>query len=223
MPTPSARRAAVTCRSATTPQRCGVDEELIRAAIRRIAGADSVAVFEDLGIQQAPNSTLCSYLNKLLWILTGNFAKRGGQHLHSSFAPLFSSRRGRTHAGDGRPGDLGAGAVERCAARDPDRPSRPVPGDDRRKQQPRALGGRLGVAVKARSSHWSCMVVIDVAMTETARLAHYVLPAASSVREAGSDVLQSRVPAQHLPPSAPDTRAASGHAARARDLGAAGA
>ncbi len=41
-------------------------------------------MFEDLGIQQAPNSTLCSYLNKLLWILTGNFAKRGGQHLHSS-------------------------------------------------------------------------------------------------------------------------------------------
>ena len=49
-----------------------------------------MAVFEDLGIQQAPNSTLCSYLNKLLWILTGNFAKRGGQHLHSSFAPLFT-------------------------------------------------------------------------------------------------------------------------------------
>src|SRR5205809_181360 len=33
--------------------------------------------------------TLCSYLNKLLWILTGNFAKRGGQHLHSSLGPLF--------------------------------------------------------------------------------------------------------------------------------------
>ena len=46
-------------------ERCGVDEELIRTAVRRIAGADSVAVFEDLGIQQAPNSTLCSYLNKL--------------------------------------------------------------------------------------------------------------------------------------------------------------
>ena len=74
----------------TTRERCGVDEELIRTAVRRIAGADSVAVFEDLGIQQAPNSTLCSYLNKLLWILTGNFAKRGGQHLHSSFAPLFT-------------------------------------------------------------------------------------------------------------------------------------
>ncbi len=74
--------------------RCGVDEELMRAAARRIARAGSVAVFEDLGIQQAPNSTLCSYLNKLLWILTGNFAKRGGQHLHSSFAPLFRHTAG---------------------------------------------------------------------------------------------------------------------------------
>src|SRR3982074_2131448 len=53
-------------------QRCGVDEELLRTAARRIATAGSVAVFEDLGIQQGPNSTLCSYLNKLLRILTGN-------------------------------------------------------------------------------------------------------------------------------------------------------
>ncbi len=58
--------------------RCGVEEELIRAAARRIAAADSVSTFEDLGIQQAPNSTLCSYLNKLLWLLTGNYGKPGG-------------------------------------------------------------------------------------------------------------------------------------------------
>ncbi|HEY9264551.1 MAG TPA: molybdopterin-dependent oxidoreductase, partial [Mycobacterium sp.] len=70
-------------------ERSGVDEQLVRAAARRIGTAGSVAVFEDLGVQQSPNSTLCSYLNKMLWILTGNFAKRGGQHLHSSFAPLF--------------------------------------------------------------------------------------------------------------------------------------
>src|SRR5262249_30249239 len=77
-------------------QRCGVDEELLRAAARRLGTAGSVAVFEDLGIQQAPNSTLCSYLNKMLWILTGNFAKKGGQHLHSSLSPLFSQVTGRT-------------------------------------------------------------------------------------------------------------------------------
>ena len=38
------------------------------------------------------------------------------------------------------------------------------------------------------------LVVIDVAMTETARLADYVLPGAVAVREVGGDVLQLRVP-----------------------------
>src|SRR4051812_20067728 len=79
-------------------ERCGVDEALLRAAARRIAGAQSVSVFEDLGVQQAPNSTLSSYLNKLLWILTGNFAKPGTQHLHSWMSPLTrpGARVGRT-------------------------------------------------------------------------------------------------------------------------------
>ncbi|WP_255794400.1 molybdopterin-dependent oxidoreductase, partial [Mycobacteroides abscessus] len=77
-------------------RRCGVDEDLIRRAARRVAAAESVAVFEDLGIQQAPNSTLSSYLNKMLWILTGNFAKRGGQHLHSWMAPLMGGFFGYT-------------------------------------------------------------------------------------------------------------------------------
>src|SRR5712671_6220788 len=68
---------------------CGVDEELIRDAVRRVGEAESVSAFEDLGVQQGPNSTLCSYLNRLLWILTGNFGNPGGMHLHTSFVNLF--------------------------------------------------------------------------------------------------------------------------------------
>ena len=56
----------------------------------RIGVAKSVAAYEDLGIQQAPNSTLVSYLQKMLWILTGNFAKPGGVHMH--FVVVFPSR-----------------------------------------------------------------------------------------------------------------------------------
>lgn len=66
----------------------GVEVDRIRAAARRIATASSVCVYEDLGIQQAPNSTLVSYLNKLLWIVTGNFGRPGTMFLHSSFALL---------------------------------------------------------------------------------------------------------------------------------------
>ncbi len=67
---------------------CGVPEDLLRAATRRFAAARSATTYEDLGIQQAPNSTLVSYLNKLLWILTGNFGRPGTMYLHSTFAAV---------------------------------------------------------------------------------------------------------------------------------------
>jgi anaerobic selenocysteine-containing dehydrogenase len=158
-------------------QRCGVDEELLRTAARRVGTADSVAVFEDLGIQQAPNSTLSSYLNKLLWILTGNFAKKGGQHLHSSLASLFSTVSGRTPV-TGAP--IIAGLM----------PSNVVP-EEILTDHPdrfRAMIVESGNPAHSLADSTACrkafqslelMVVVDVAMTETARLAHYVLPAAS--------------------------------------------
>ena len=51
-------------------------------------GASSVSILEDLGIQQAPHSTLNSYLEKLLFLLTGNFGKPGGMNLHTGIAKL---------------------------------------------------------------------------------------------------------------------------------------
>ena len=59
---------------------------------RRIARATGgVATYEDLGVQQARHSTLNSYLEKLLYLLTGNFAKRGAMNIHSHIAPLVGS------------------------------------------------------------------------------------------------------------------------------------
>ncbi|HME77497.1 MAG TPA: molybdopterin-dependent oxidoreductase [Mycobacterium sp.] len=159
--------------------RCGVDAELLRAATRRIAAADSVAVFEDLGIQQAPNSTLCSYLNKLLWILTGNFAKRGGQHLHSSFGPLMrhGTEVGRTPV-TGAPvlgGLIPSNVVPQEILSDhPDRFRAMIVESS---NPAHSLANSAGCREAFESLE--LMVVIDVAMTETARLADYVLPAAS--------------------------------------------
>ena len=158
-------------------QRCGVDEELLRAAARRIGAASSVSVFEDLGVQQAPNSTLSSYLNKLLWIFTGNFAKKGGQHLHSSFGPLFGQFSGRTPV-------TGAPIISGLV------PSNVVP-EEILTDHPdrfRAMIVESSNPAHSLANSAACreafgalelMVVVDVAMTETARLAHYVLPAAS--------------------------------------------
>jgi formate dehydrogenase len=164
-------------------ERCGVPEERIRAAARRIGAAESVAVFEDLGVQQGPYSTLCSYLNKLLWILTGNFARPGTQHLHSSFGPLFGSGRvGRTPV-TGAP--IIAGLM----------PCNVIP-DEILTDHPARFRALLvesanpahSVADSARMrdaiEQLEFVVVIDVAMTETARLADYVLPAASQFEKA---------------------------------------
>ncbi|VEG55209.1 formate dehydrogenase [Mycolicibacterium aurum] len=159
-------------------RRCGVDEDLVRAVARRIGTAGSVAVFEDLGVQQSPNSTLCSYLNKMLWILTGNFGKRGAQHLHSSFAPLF------------RPGGVGRTPVTGAPIIGGLMPSNVVPEEiltdhpDRfralivESSNPAHSVADSGAVARA-FAELELLVVIDVAMTETARLAHYVLPAAS--------------------------------------------
>lgn len=158
-------------------QRCGVDEELLRAAARRVGTAGSVAVFEDLGVQQAPNSTVCSYLNKLLWILTGNFAKKGGQHLHSSFAPLFSTVSGRTPV-TGAPiisGLVPCNVVpEEILTDHPDRFRAMIV-----ESSNPAHSVADSAACREAFRSLELLVVVDVAMTETARLAHYVLPAAS--------------------------------------------
>ncbi|OBF19343.1 molybdopterin oxidoreductase [Mycobacterium kubicae] len=157
--------------------RCGVDEELLRAAARRIGTASSVSVFEDLGVQQAPNSTVCSYLDKLLWILTGNFAKKGGQHLHSSFAPLFSTVSGRTPV-TGAP--IIAGLVpgnvvpEEILTDHPDRFRAMIV-----ESANPAHSLANSAACREAFESLELLVVIDIAMTETARLAHYVLPASS--------------------------------------------
>jgi anaerobic selenocysteine-containing dehydrogenase len=174
--------------------RCGVDEELIRAAARRIGAAASVSVFEDLGVQQAPNSTLSSYLNKLLWILTGNFAKRGAQHLHSSFGPLFRHTRevGRTPV-TGAPivgGLIPSNAVPQEILTD-------HPGRFRAmivESSNPAHSLADSQACREAFASLELMVVIDVAMTETARLAHYVLPAASQYEKCESTFFNLEFP-----------------------------
>jgi anaerobic selenocysteine-containing dehydrogenase len=158
---------------------CGVEEQLIRAAARRIGTAESVATFEDLGIQQGPHSVLCSYLNKLLWLLTGNFAKPGAMHLHSWMAPLarYDRREFRTPVTNA----LVIGGLVPCnvIAEEilTDHPNRfrAMLIESSNPAHSLADSKRFRKALDALD----VTVVIDVAMTETARHADYVLPAAS--------------------------------------------
>jgi anaerobic selenocysteine-containing dehydrogenase len=175
---------------------CDLDAGLVRRAARRIATASSVAVFEDLGLQMGLNSTLCTYLGKFLWTLTGNFAKPGAQYIPSSMSSLGGI--GRTKA---KP--TVTSTVERSDVR-PTRVS-PVVGapiitglvpcnviaeevlaDHPARYRAMLIESANPVHSLADSPQWrqamaalEFSVVIDVAMTETALLADYVLPASS--------------------------------------------
>jgi anaerobic selenocysteine-containing dehydrogenase len=160
-------------------RRCGVDESLIRVAARRIASAQSVSTFEDLGVQQAPNSTLCSYLNKLLWLLTGNYAKPGAMHLHSWLAPLarYDTAAPKTPV-TGTPiigGLVPCNVIAEEILTDHPARMRAMLIESSNPAHSLADSKRFVQALDALE----LVVVIDVAMTETARHADYVLPAAS--------------------------------------------
>ena len=160
-----------------------VPEDLLRAAARRIAAAGSVAVLEDLGVQMNKDSTLVSYVEKLIWLLTGNFAKEGAQYLFSGLVPLG---RDRGHpAGEG-PKSPVAGAqiigglvpcnviAEEILTDHPGR-YRAMLIESANPAHSLADSARMREALESLE----LVVVIDVAMTETARLADYVLPAAT--------------------------------------------
>ncbi|HWC68224.1 MAG TPA: molybdopterin-dependent oxidoreductase [Acidimicrobiales bacterium] len=163
-------------------ERCGIAESELRGAARRIADAGSVAVAEDLGIQMNRHSTLASYLEKLVWLLTGNLAKPGAQYLPSSLVALARSDGARANGSERRSPVVGARIIGGLV------PCNVIP-DEILTEHParyRAMIVESGnpahsLADTARMREalqaLDVLVVIDVAMTETARLADYVLPA----------------------------------------------
>jgi anaerobic selenocysteine-containing dehydrogenase len=176
---------------------CGIEVSLLRQVAERIARAKSVSMLEDLGVQMNRHSTLNSYLNRLVWLLTGHYARPGTNNAFVPLLNLSSSTRataGKPSAsGQPRPGSLspvtGAKVImglipcnvipEEILTDHPKRframfieSSNPV--------HSLADSQRMREALRALE----LSVVIDVAMTETARQADYVLPATSQFEKA---------------------------------------
>jgi anaerobic selenocysteine-containing dehydrogenase len=160
--------------------RSGVGEDLVRAAARRIAGATGgVSVFEDLGVQMNRHSTLVSWLEKLLWVLTGNFGRPGAVYSPSSLVDITAGGkiRGRTPV-VGMPlisGLVPCNVIAEEILTDHPARYRAMIVESANPAHSLADSQRFREALAALD----LVVVIDVAMTETARLAHYVLPAAT--------------------------------------------
>jgi len=176
----------------------GIPEERVRATARRLATARGLAVFEDLGTQMTRHSTLNSYLDSLLWLLTGNFGNRGGNNLPLPLIPIApSSTRGEVSPVAKAP--IIAGLVpcnviaEEILTEHPDR-YRAMIVESANPAHSLADSRRMREALRALE----CVVVIDVAMTETARLADYILPTPSQYEKWEATFFNFEFPANYF-------------------------
>ncbi|HTC99461.1 MAG TPA: molybdopterin-dependent oxidoreductase, partial [Bradyrhizobium sp.] len=152
--------------------------EQIERCADMIEAAKAMTVRVELGIQQGVNSTLNSYLEKLLIMLTGSFGRKGTNQLHSWLQPLWGNSPNQKFAGTDTEviaGLLPPNVFPQAVLNDhPDR-LRGVWIDS---SNPANTAANTAEVEKALAALELC-VVVDVALTETAKLAHYVLPASS--------------------------------------------
>jgi anaerobic selenocysteine-containing dehydrogenase len=163
--------------------RTGLDEALVRRTARVLGKARALASFEDLGVQMNRGSTLVSYLHRLLVATTGSLGREGTAFVPTSLVALAGGASKRTSPVLGAP--VVAGLVPCNLIADEiltDHPAR------FRAMLVEAANPAHSIADSARFREalraLDTLVVIDVAMTETARLAHYVLPAATQFEKA---------------------------------------
>lgn len=176
---------------------CGVDEALLREVAERIAKAGSVSFFEDLGMQMSVHSTLGSYLQRLIWLTTGHYGRQGTANAFVPFMSLGKASKGETGRSKKPTGPrkkqvspvAGAKIIiglvpcnvipEEILTDHPKR-YRAMIIDSGNPVHSLADSQRMREALRALDFS----VVIDIAMTETARQADYVLPAASQFEKA---------------------------------------
>lgn len=189
-------------------QVCGVDEDLLRRATRRIAQAKSVSVFEDLGLQMNVHSTLNSYLNRLVWLLAGHYGRQG---TNNAFVPLLSlSSSGRDQQKKGAKssqapkaarttpvtgakvimGLIPCNAIPEEILTDHPKRFRAMFIESANPVHSLADSQKMRQALRALEFS----VVIDVAMTETAQQADYVLPACSVFEKAEASFFNLEIP-----------------------------
>ena len=156
-----------------------------------LGSTSSLSVLEDLGIEMAPNSTVNSYHCVLLFLLTGNFAKAGAVNLPAQLVTIFSPDK-ISETRDERGHETGYKTTPVTQSRIisglipcnmlPDEIITDHPGrframliESANPVHSLADAKRMREALAALD----LVVVIDVAMTETAQEADYVLPASS--------------------------------------------
>jgi len=161
----------------------GVELSLIEQVAQGIHQAKTFAVRSDLGIEQSLNSTLNAYLTRLLVLVTGHFGREGTNCLHTALFPLVGQSK-----------EPEAGGVTTQVTRmkgigklfPPNILPLEINTDHPHRLRALIVDSANPVATYADSQGQrealemlELSVVVDVAMTETAQAAQYILPAQS--------------------------------------------
>jgi anaerobic selenocysteine-containing dehydrogenase len=161
----------------------GVPFEQVERVTKALVAAETAVIRSDLGIEMSYNSTLNAYLKRLLFLITGHFGKHGTNHMTTGFFPLLG------HSRDPEEGGLTTQVTKMRGIGKLFPPNiLPLEIDNEHPKRVRALFVDSSNPVvnwadsKAQVKAYKkldLMVVVDIAMTETAQEAHYVLPASS--------------------------------------------
>lgn len=163
--------------------RCGLPEALVRQTARVIGRARAFASFEDLGVQMNRESTLVSYLHRLLILFTGNLGKPGSHFFPTTLVDIANgeAKRQSPVAGARIVGGLvPCNVIAEEILTDHPKRYRAMLVEAANPAHSLADSKRMREALSALDT----LVVIDVAMSETAQLAHYVLPSSTQFEKA---------------------------------------
>jgi anaerobic selenocysteine-containing dehydrogenase len=178
-------------------RRTGLEEALVRRAARAIGEAHALASFEDLGVQMNRNSTLVSYLHRLLVFLTGSLGRPGTHYVPTTLVDISAGSHGKKSPVVGAPivsGLVPCNMIADEILTDHPRRYRAMLVEAANPAHSLADSRRMREALAALDT----LVVIDVAMSETARLAHYVLPAATQFEKAEATFFNFEFPRNHF-------------------------
>lgn len=166
-------------------ERCGLSPVEVSRVALGFATAGPSSLFFDLGIEQTPFSTLNAYLLRLLSAITGNFGRRGGNvYTAAPLAPRldFAGRLPRPRAPVS--GIEGIPVLGPVAAFSPNLLPEEIMSGSRSRIRALIVEGANPLLSYADTSRYresfrrlELLVVIDPALTETAMVADYVLPA----------------------------------------------
>jgi anaerobic selenocysteine-containing dehydrogenase len=170
--------------------------------VQMVIDAKAMVVRVELGIQQGLNSTLNSYLEKLLYLTTGHFGRAGTHWLHSWLVPLWGNTPGARHfatQAEVISGLLSPNVFPDAVLSDHPERLRALWVDSSNPVNTAADTARVLQAMKALD----LMVVVDVAFTESAAQAHYVLPASSTYEKCEFTLFNFEAPTNYFHVRAP--------------------